>query len=420
MKKYTPSTLSHELDALIRSRYPAVLVEGEVGQIYAAASGHRYLELRDRNARLKCICWRDDWNNLRFAPKQGDKVICRGRLGVYGQKGHHQLTVHVITPSGEGDLARKIAETKQRLMADGLLDPTRKRVLPRMPAIVGVATSLSGAALQDFLKVTGERHPSTRILVAGCTVQGAQAPASVLMALELLIEDGRSEVLVITRGGGSKEDLLAFQDEQLARFVARCPIPVVSAVGHQIDTTMCDLVADAVEPTPSAAAARVVPDDSSLRRQIDEESQGLHRAMSTAISVRKERVTALRNRLRHPGERLALVRTRRLALLDRMKLAMLGHLQRRQVRVDGMQLRMLPALRTHVAGARGLLQAASGRLEALSPLAVLGRGYSIVRNEAGLVRSIEDVSSGDPLKIRVADGEIDAVAGTGEPQMRLF
>jgi len=420
VKKYTPSTLSHELDALIRSRYPSVLVEGEIGQIYAAASGHRYLDLRDRNATLKCICWRDDWNNLRFTPKQGDKVICRGRLGVYGQKGHHQLTVHVVTPSGEGDLARKIAEIKQRLMADGLLDPTRKRPLPRMPKFVGVATSLAGAALQDFLKVTAVRHPSARILVSGCTVQGNHAAGSVLQALELLIEDGRSEVLVITRGGGSKEDLLAFQNEQLARFVARCPIPVVSAVGHQIDTTMCDLVADAVEPTPSAAAARVVPDDSNLRRQIDEASMGLDRAMAVAISARRERVRGLRNRLRHPGDRLAEVRRRRETLLGRMQLAMNGHLQRRRVRVDAMKQRMLPALKTRVTRSRGRLQAASGRLEALSPLAVLGRGYSIVMSESGVVTSADGVRSGDRLKIRVADGEFDAVAGTGEPQLKMF
>jgi len=356
MTRHTPSSLAAELDALVRGRYPGVTLEAEVGQIIQAASGHCYLTLRDESAQISATIWRDDWKRLTFQPKQGDRVEARGRLSIYGRKGTYQLSVTVLTPAGEGELARKIAAIRARLAADGLLEPSRRRPLPRFPRYVGVVTSLAGAALQDFLEVSRVRHPSSRVLVAGSVVQGDAAPPSIIAALELLIEDGRAEVIVLTRGGGSKEDLLCFQDEALARAIARSPVPVVSAVGHQIDTTIADLVADAVEPTPSAAAARVFPDDEALRRRIDEAALALDRAVSWQLHRHRERLRGLRARLRHPGERLAEQRRRHQAVVERLNRAMLAILQRPTGRLQAMEARLAPAIARHLARSRARLE----------------------------------------------------------------
>lgn len=414
MRKYTVATLSDELDQLLQGRYPTVLVEGEIGQLQTPASGHCYLQLRDRGGArdadcvLAAVMWRNEWHRSRYRPKVGDRVSCRGRLGVYGARGAYQLYVTEIEPAGLGDLARQIAERKARLEADGLLDPRRKRPLPKFPRVVGVATSRTGAALQDFLAVSRRRWPAARILVANCLVQGDEAPASVAMALELLVEDGRAELAVVTRGGGSKEDLLAFQDEGLARAIAHCPIPVVSAVGHQIDTTLADLVADAVAPTPSAAAMLVFPDGPALAQRVDELAGGLVAAWRRDVARRRERIAALRARLRHPGERLALGRRRLVDLDGRLTRAMARRQEEATARLGRAEDRLLPAMRARIVDRRRRLEAVEGRLRALSPLAVLGRGYAIVEGPAGLVRDPADVAPGDALSVRVAAGAFQA------------
>jgi exodeoxyribonuclease VII large subunit len=393
IRKFTVPALHEEVDRLLASRYPSILVEAEVGQLQQPSSGHCYLQLRDRggsknqDCTLSAMVWRDDWARLRFRPGVGDRVICRGRLAMYAPRGNLQLYVTDIAPAGLGALAQEIEARKARLMAEGLLDPRRKRSLPVAPRVVGVATSLTGAALQDFLKVSRERYPPGRILVAPCLVQGQEAPASVVRAIDLLLEDGRCEIIVVTRGGGSKEDLLAFQDEVLARCIAASPVPVVSAVGHQIDTTIADLVADAVAPTPSAAAMLVFPDGRALARRLDESESALAVAMSTQLKRRKERVDSLSVRLRHPGQRL----------VER----------RRQWQV--LHTRALLAIQHRIRDRRHAYLSLQGRLEALSPLHVLDRGYAIVRGPHGVVRSMGSVQAGEALEIRLADGSISAV-----------
>ena len=297
-----------------------------------------------------------------------------------------QFYANDIAPVGTGALAREIEARKARLMADGLFDPRRKRSLPHSPRVVGVATSLTGAALQDFLKVSRERFPSSRILVSNCLVQGMEAPSSVIRAMELLIEDARSGVIVVTRGGGSKEDLLAFQDEALARFIASSPIPVVSAVGHQIDTTIADLVADVVAPTPSAAAMAVFPDGLAMARQVDDAIISLERAVCSHLQRRSERLALIRVRLRHPGDRLAESRERLRNYSDQL----------------------LRAVRRRVHDAAGALMGLEGRLNALSPLSVLDRGYAIVEGPTGVVRDPSALSAGDRLRVRVRHGALTA------------
>jgi exodeoxyribonuclease VII large subunit len=401
VRKFTVSALTAELDRLISGRYPALLVEGEVAQIQVPASGHCYLTLRDRvegargarGAQLGGVCWRDTWRNLAYRPRIGDQVVCRGRLGLYGERGVVQLYVNDIQPAGKGLMAEEIARRIARLRADGLLDPARKRPLPPYPRFVGLATSRTGAALQDFLEVSRERFPAARVLLAPCLVQGETAPASVLGAVDLLVQDGRSEVVVVTRGGGSKEDLLPFQDEQLARFLAGCPVPVVSAVGHQVDTTIADLVADAVAPTPSAAALAVLPDGQTLRQRVDEVEIGLRASMDRVVWRQRERVDGLRSRLVHPRRRLEQVRVRAAELEERLQVGLARFLDHASARVRALE----------------------GQLDALSPEAVLGRGYAIVTGPDGVVTDPGQVADGDSVEVRVQGGRFGATVSPRSP-----
>ena len=382
MRTWTPTSLAQEVDRMLARRMEVVHVEGEVSQIQVPASGHAYFQLRDRDAALSCVAWRTTWRSQRYHPRPGDRVVVRGRLGAFGRQSRYQLHVSLVSPAGEGKLAKELAERRARLEADGLLDPRRKRSLPPSPRFVGVATSATGAALQDFLRVSRERWPAARILLAACTVQGLDAPASVLRAVELLLDDARSEVIVVTRGGGSKTDLLLFMDERLARFLAHSPVPVVSAVGHEIDTTLADLVADAVAPTPSAAAAMVLPDGRARAQATDAAALRLDAAMDRHLRSARRRVRDLRRRLRDPAARIGTAATQRRVLADRLHDAMGRRLRRDRERLAG----------------------ALARLEAVGPLRVLQRGYAIVEGAQGVVTDPAAVSAGEELSVRVAAG----------------
>ncbi len=430
MRRFTVRQLTAELTTLIVERYPAIEVEGEITQLSVPASGHAYLTLAEGDVILGAVMWKSAWGGLTWKPKRGDRVVFRGKLGVYPGKGAWQLYVHTVQRAGEGELAAEIARRRARLAADGLLDARRKRPLPAMPRVVGVATSLTGAALQDFLKVSRERFPAAQIRVSACLVQGAAAPASVTAAVDLLLEDGRAEVIVVTRGGGSKEDLLAFQDEGLARYLAHCPVPVVSAVGHQVDTTLCDEVADVVAPTPTAAAVVVLPDGAALAQRVDERSVALVGAMSRRVDVARARVESAVARLRHPGERLRDVRRRAHDASSRMTRLVSDAVRRRRLRLAPLEERLIAALRARLPRGRDRVAALEARMEramgrlleqrrarlgaleqavtALSPQAVLDRGYAVVVGPRGVVTDPDQVGAGDALQVRVARGEIRA------------
>jgi exodeoxyribonuclease VII large subunit len=385
-RKYSVQTLLLEVESVMYRHWPIVVVEGEVGQLQTPASGHAYLVLREGDAQLPAVVWRNDWRASAFKPGVGDRVIARGRLGLYSAQGRYQLYANVLRPAGEGVQARELAARRERLERDGLLDPRRKRPLPRFPSVIGLATSASGAALHDFLRVSRERYPAARILVAACQVQGPEAPGSVIRALELLCEDGRAEVIALARGGGSRADLSAFQDEALARWVAMCPIPVVSAVGHEIDTSLVDLVADGVAATPSAAALLILPDGPALAQKVDERAGAVARALERSIQRKRRDLAGLRSRLRHPRDRLAGERRRMLTAEVRLRTAAI-----RRVEV-----------------ARFRLDRARARLAALSPLAVLARGYAIVSGPNGIVDRPEAVVPGDVIDVRVQGGRFEA------------
>lgn len=435
VRRYTVRQLSAELERVIAARWPSLEVEAEVGQVGLPASGHAYLTLRDGDALLNAVCWRDTWRGLPWRPALGDKVVCRGRMGTYPGKSGYQLFVHGVTKAGEGSHAADIAMRRARLEADGLLDPRRKRPLPTHPRVVGVVTSLSGAALQDFLKVSRQRYPAARIVVAGALVQGPTAPPSLVAAMDLLLEHGQAEVIVLTRGGGGKEDLLAFQDEGLARYVAACPVPTVSAVGHQVDTTLCDLVADAVAPTPTAAAMLVLPDGLALAQRVDELDARRHVAMARRIASGRRELRGLASRLRHPSAQNAARRQRVDDLHARLVRAVDTSLRRRAVKLAGLPGRLerglvqrIPVARLEVDTAsrrlldalvRGLRErrlrtvALHDRAAALSPQAVLGRGYAVVVGPTGVVRDPSAVSAGDTLRVHVERGTFGATVTDG-------
>ena len=391
MRRFTVKSLNEDIDTTLAARYSTIIVEGEVGELKTPYSGHCYMTLRDQDSAISAVAWRSVWQSAQYKPKVGERVLIRGKVRVYVPRGVYQLYVHEIQPVGAGALAKEIEARKARLMADGLLDPRRKRPLPTFPKTIGVVTSLTGAALQDFLKVSGERYPAAKILVAGSVVQGETAPASLIRALELLEEDGRSEVIVMTRGGGAKEHLMAFQDEYLARAIAACSVPVVSAVGHQVDTTIADLVADHVAPTPSAAALLVCPDGLALTQRVDEAASDLNHAMHRWLSQSRQRLGHLKARLRHPGQSLPDVRKRALELIRRLSTAWQHRiLAQRTARLEQLEF----------------------RLAALSPKQVLGRGYAIVRHNDVVVESPDAVSDGDTLEIRLRHGELKATVGS--------
>ncbi|MEZ4317074.1 MAG: exodeoxyribonuclease VII large subunit [Myxococcota bacterium] len=381
---WTVKTLTLEVQRALDRFFPNIEVEGEVAQLTTPGSGHCYLTLREGDATLGGVMWKSHWGASRFRPKVGDRVKCRGKLGYFPSQSKLQIYIRTLEPAGQGWLQQQIEERIGRLRADGLLDPSRKRPLPAFPRTVGVATSGDGAALQDFLRVSRQRFPAARILLAPCKVQGPEAAASVTRALALLAEHGGCDVVVVTRGGGSKEDLLPFMDELLARQVARMPMPVVSAVGHEVDTSICDMVADAVAPTPSAAAMTVLPDVMDLARRVDEAAGALTSAALRVVRRERSRVDALRARLRHPADRLK---------RDRRDL-------------ESLEGRLHRALEVRVRRDRARLSALDARLAGLSPLAVLDRGYAIALREGHVVTAPDQVAAGDRLELRLAGGTV--------------
>jgi exodeoxyribonuclease VII large subunit len=393
--RLTVSALSVQLDKLLNRAFPSVSVEGELAQLQLPSSGHAYLTLKDGEASLQAVVWRSEWQAHEQLPQVGDRVLAHGRIGAYGGAGRYQLYANRVELAGKGQIDENLAKIRARLLADGLLDPRRKRPLPGFPEVIGVATSLAGAALQDFLRVSRERWPATRLLVSPCTVQGPEAAASVVRALELLYEHGQADLIVVTRGGGSRIDLMAFDDEQLARWIATAPVPVVSAVGHEIDKTLCDEVADVAVPTPTAAAVRTLPDRQPMMQRVDDAEMALARAMARLLSDQRRRLVELTGRLMYPGHSLEASRRRYEELLARLHRAMVWTLTRRHDRLEGL----------------------STRLRALSPYGVLERGYAIVSTEQGVIRDSTEVSPGQIVRVQLARGTFEAIVSRRQEEL---
>ena len=370
------STLTQTVKDVVEGAFIPLWVRGEISDFKSHRNGHWYFCLRDEASQLRCVVWSRDQRGIPASPDDGMQVTVLGQLGIYAARGEMQFTVKRMEAEGDGLWRKALELTRLRLDADGLLAPERKRALPRHPRCIAVVTSASGAALRDIIAVTRRRAPGVRIVVAHAAVQGESAPSELCAALERVARWGGADLVIVGRGGGSREDLRAFDDERVARAVAACPVPIISAVGHEVDITLCDLVADLRAPTPSAAAEAAVPS----RDELTLELRGQRQRLLAAIDG-------------------CLYEPRRRALLSSQELGRSA----RQV----------------ITNRRTALSALSGRLDALSPLATLGRGYAVATDAAGrTLGATKDFSPGEPFALRLRDGMIDAVTQSVRPGLR--
>jgi len=367
-----------------------VWVEGEVSNFRRAISGHCYFTLKDAGAELRCVMWSSTADVLRSLPADGEQVLAHGHVGVYEQRGAVQLYVDHLEPAGLGVLYQEFERLKARLAAEGLFDEGRKRPLPSFPRCIGVVTSPTAAALRDILNVLSRRYPLVEVLLSPTLVQGEEAPPQIVAAIEALDRRDDVDVIVVARGGGSLEELWAFNDERVARAVANARKPVVCGVGHETDFSLADFAADRRAPTPSAAAEIITPDRDDLRRRIEVLSARMTGTMQELLTGHRLRLAEQVRVLRHlsPARRLAQTRQRVDELVGRFTAALLHDLSLRRERLEGLV----------------------GRLEGVSPLATLERGYAVVRHQATgrVIRSVEQVKAGEALRVRVSDGEFGA------------
>jgi exodeoxyribonuclease VII large subunit len=430
---YSVSELTQEIRGLLEGRFAQIWVEGEISNCKVWNTGHMYFTLKDGGAQLKAVMFRSALRYLRFKPADGLHVVARGQLGVYEAKGEYQIVCEHMEPQGLGALQLAFEQLKKKLQAQGMFDPARKRPLPALPRRIGIVTSLDGAALRDMLKVLTRRAPNTSVLIRPARVQGDDAAADVATALRLIAKVPGVDVVIVGRGGGSIEDLWAFNEERVARAIVNCPVPVVSAVGHETDVTIADFVADLRAPTPSAAAEMVVAAKDEFFGRIDRLTGRLSAAARSNLQRRRNLVHALSSRRGLAGyhARVAMRGRHAAELTHQLQQSMRQSIEARarayralRQRLEQRDLaRRLAAIRARLVAAEGRLSGAAGRsrhradarfralagrLENLSPLAVLGRGYAVCWNadKTAIVRSAQSVAPGDGVRVTLADGEI--------------
>ncbi len=386
----TISRLTQEIKRLLEVQIGRVHVEGEISNLTIARSGHAYFNLKDANAQISCVMWASGVSRLSFRPADGLQVEARGEISVYAPRGNYQLIVASMTEAGRGRLWLQFQELKERLEKEGLFAPERKQPIPFLPARIGVITSPTGAAIRDFLNVLGRRFAGMEVLIWPTLVQGEGAAAQIAHALRRFNALANVDVIVVTRGGGSIEDLWAFNEEPVARAIFDSRIPVISAVGHEVDFTIADFVADLRAPTPSAAAEIVVRSRREMAEQVEHLNIRLHRALSRTLERARMRLNVARNSygMRRP--------------LDRIH-------QTRQ-RLDELSLRMDRALQSRMRDTAHHLRRLTEMIEALNPTAILERGYSIVtrQRDGVIVRSADEVDRQDKIDVRTADGSFPA------------
>lgn len=368
-------------------RLKDVEVAGEISNFRQARSGHLYFTLKDQKAQLPCVMWRSAAEKLAYLPQDGDAVVAAGRVSVYEAGGAYQLYATDLKPAGRGDLALAFEQLKQRLAVQGLFDEAHKKPIPPFPQKIGIVTSADAAALRDILNVLRRRYPLVSVLIAPTLVQGNEAPPQIVRALRWL--DGRHDIdtIILARGGGSMEDLWAFNDEDVARAIFEATHPVITGVGHEIDFTIADFVADLRAPTPSAAAELAVPDVAELRPLVAGLARQLTAVTQQQITDKQWQLQSLRRTLKHFGPTATLDNNRQ--------------------RLDTLVAKMDQAITRHMDTYRHSLALAEARLKTVSPQATLNRGYAIVRNAAGqIIRQTNQTTPGEDLSVQLSNGRI--------------
>jgi len=386
----TVSELTRQIRGTLETRFGAVWVQGEISNYKLHPSGHQYFTLKDQRAQIACVIFRNTIAPLRQALVDGTQVQVYGNVSVFEARGQYQVSVQILQPRGLGLLQAKFDALKRRLDAEGLFDPARKRALPRFPRRIGIVTSPSGAAIRDLLNVLRRRAPWLQILINPVRVQGSGAAAEIAVAVRELATPNENwlpvDLIVVARGGGTIEDLWEFNEEIVARAIGDVSVPVVSAIGHEIDFTICDFVADLRAPTPSAAAELIVPDIVDLRRRIAELAASFHKCLRNFVEHQK-------TRLRFLSER-TLVRN----LVARMREA--------QQRIDVVRESLARLTKQEIDNVRQRFRRAEGILRVLGPDGTLQRGYSITRDtEGNVIRAVRDVRPRMKIRTRVTDGE---------------
>ena len=363
-------------------------VEGEVSNLSRPASGHLYFTLKDSSAALRCVMWRNAVMRQTYLPGDGDAIEVHGNLSVYEASGNYQLYADLIRPAGEGQLYQEFLRLKDKLETEGLFDPERKRAIPRWPQTIGIVTSPTGAAIRDMLNTINRRYPPVKVVLAPTPVQGDEAPGGIISALEALNQLVKPDMILLARGGGSIEDLWAFNDEHVARAIVASQSPIITGIGHETDFTIADFAADLRAPTPTAAAELATPNQVDLRASLSELGKIIHSSMSNFLILQRSHLERQHNRL-----------------LMRSPLA---QVRRDKQHLDELTYRAGTALTHAIEINSTRLAGLEMRLNSLNPQAILERGYSIVTQpDGGLVSSVKQVQPDDALQVRVSDGEFE-------------
>lgn len=442
LPEFSVSELSSRIKHTVEDAFPYIRVRGEVSSCKRHTSGHCYVDLKDDRSVLACVVWKTGWNKLKVKPEQGLEVVCTGRITTFAGQSKYQLVIEQIELAGLGALMAMLEARKKKLAAEGLFDEARKKPLPYLPGTVGVVTSATGAVLRDIMHRLRDRFPR-RVLLWPVNVQGDKAAGEIAAAIrgfDALAAGGRvprPDVLIVARGGGSIEDLMPFNEEIVVRAVAECSIPVISAVGHETDTTLIDYVSDRRAPTPSAAAEMAVPVLRELVGAIQDFAQRLFRAASRVQTERRQILSGLSRALPRADSLFALPRQRFDACADRLPRSLLQNLSRHRGQFERSSALLRPrvienqikrgrdaavmgegrlrrAFARHVEASKRALAAHTRVLESVSYRAVLARGFALVRGEDGVVRRrAADIAAGEGLRLTFADGEAEAVAKGG-------
>ncbi len=441
---YTVAEINQRVRALLLENFSEVVVRGEISGLRRYASGHWYFTLKDSASEIRCAMFQTQNQRVAFDPKDGDAVQVMARVDLYVQRGTYQLVIEDMKPEGRGELLRRLEEMRIRLRDEGLFDSDRKLPLPPYPMTIGVVTSSDGAALRDVARALRRRWPVARLLVYPSRVQGEGAPATLVRALNLACRDNRCDVLILARGGGSLEDLLAFSDEMVVRAVAACEIPLITGVGHETDTSLADLAADVRAATPTAAAELASPDVAALKQRSERFLARIHSLLSARLKQAQQALDHLSHRLdlAHPAAKIQGHQQRLDEIFERLVQAPRRHVERRshrltlshrrllscspKTRLDELeraaqqyQWRLDAASRNLRQALRARLDQASGTLEAVSPLRTLERGYAIATlktpNGPKIIREAGQARVGDAFDLRVADGSISAKVTDAKP-----